>query len=167
MKKLILLFIIIASLTMNVYAQDEVETEAPVKYICLNTEFNPYIEGGYFLAEDIALTGGLGFYHNGTMGKTYFMLKGGIDKFMYSSGHIKFYTGGAFSYEANPNTVGRGHYESLVRVDGHFGGWIKLTRHLNLDGKVGVNLDFCDSGDSSNKTNFGIGTSSIGLVITF
>lgn len=171
MKKILLVMMMVVFSTMLTFAQTETAEEDPAKYISFNTEFKPYVEGGYFIAEDIALTMGLGFYRNGADKETYFMLKGGIDKFIKETGHIRIYAGGAFAYEANPDAVGRGPYDSKVTIDGHFGGWLKLSRHIYLDGKIGVNLDFCNwenpAGESENSVNFGTITSSIGVVIVF
>jgi len=171
MKNILLGFVISLLFIFCLSAQSQPSVETPVKYLTLNTEFKPYVEGGYFIAEDIALTMGLGFYRNGSAEETYFMLKGGVDKFIRQTGHIRIYAGGAFAYEANPGAVNRGPYDSKVTIDGHLGGWLKLSQHIYLDGKVALNLDFSNwenaAGQSEDATNFGTTTSSIGIVITF
>ncbi|GAB4170282.1 MAG: hypothetical protein Kow00108_04280 [Calditrichia bacterium] len=143
---------------------DSIQQTEKSKYVSVHAQSKPYVEGGYELAENLFLVSGLGFYKS--KNDSYFLIKGGLQFFIKNIDVIKLYSGGIFSFEANPGVVGVGNVDSRMRISGIAGGWIPLTKHISLDGQLNLNLDFNHT-PVDDFVEFGFITSSIGIVILF
>jgi hypothetical protein len=134
------------------------------KFIIIHTDMKPYVDGGMQLVDRFYLVGTLGFYKGEN--DTYFRLGGGLLGFIKKQSPFEMFIGTRFIFEVNPSVVYGGMLNSRMMVNGSVGGWLHLTDHIALDGRINMNLNF-NHYPNNDTVEFGLFTSALGIVFIF
>lgn len=120
------------------------------------------INGRYFVARDLAITGGFGLQLDGSDAKgTYFSINGGVRKYLKVDDFAPF-IGGQISLISN--SVDSNNSITIIDLAAMFGAEYFLNKQFSLEGAVGVGLGTADvkiAGNSSTDTY--IGTRTLGV----
>ena len=136
---------------------------------------NPIVDisGRYFLAKDVALTGGIGFQMNsGDLDGTYLSFNAGIRKYLRVDDFAPF-IGGQFSYitydaeQKNAAGVSVTYADySAFEFAGLFGAEYFLSKSFSIEGSIGIALGHGKDDVSHNDTTY-IGTRNLGVRANF
>ncbi len=156
---LILIFMIIFFSFLP--AQDSLEVNSTY----LNFEINrtPFISGGYFLQNLVALEAGVGFTLDGESNDNGLGIRLGVDRY-FTQARISPFAGGYILFEINPNVFGETGWDgSRLSFGGHWGVNIFVLKNIALAGKVGLELQLNSPKEGDNSTTFTSMTSAIQL----
>lgn len=124
------------------------------------------INGRYFVARDLAITGGFGLQLDGSDAKgTYISINGGVRKYLKVDDFAPF-VGGQISLISN--SVDSNNGITVIDLAAMFGAEYFLNKQFSLEGAVGAGLGTADvkvAGKSSTDTY--IGTRTLGVRANF
>ncbi len=131
---------------------------------------NPIVDisGRYFIARDLAFTGGIGLQMNsGDLGGTYLSFNAGIRKYLRTEDFAPF-IGGQFSfisYDADINGTTIADYTAF-EFDGMFGAEYFLGRSFSIEGTIGIALGHGKNNHTNEDTTY-FGTRNMGVMANF
>lgn len=120
------------------------------------------INGRYFVARDLAITGGFGLQLDGSDAKgTYISINGGVRKYLKVDDFAPFVAG---QISLISNKVDSDNNITIIDLAAMFGAEYFLNKQFSLEGAVGVGLGTADvkvAGNSNTDTY--IGTRTVGV----
>jgi hypothetical protein len=135
--------------------------QANQKYLSFEITTTPYLSGGYFLQDKLALEAGIGLAFMGEDNSNGFGLSLGLD--MYSPGEpLTTFWGGNVKYEINPNALDEAFWEgSRLSLGGHWGVNIFVVKSFAVAGIIGLEFQLNSPKDVDNSTNLTTFTSGL------
>jgi hypothetical protein len=135
--------------------------QANQKYLSFEINTTPYLTGGYFLQDKLALQAGVGFAFMGENNNNGFGFSLGLD--LYSPGEpLTTFWGGYVKYEINPNALNETIWEgSRLSLGGHWGVNIFVVKNFAVAGTVGLEFQLNSPKDLDNSTNLTTFTSGL------
>ena len=133
-------------------AQDSLR--AGTRYLAFEIDRSPYISGGYFLQDLLALEAGVGFIFNGETDTNALGIKLELDKY-FNARRLTPLAGGYARFEINPDALGdRPGEGSGVTLGGHWGLHFLILPNFSVAGTVGAELLINTPKEGDNTTTF-------------
>lgn len=152
MKRTSLMALVMTFLCANGFARDSLSTGD--KYLNFEINRTPFISGGYFIQNRIALQAGIGFSFNGEDDSNGLGIQLGVDKYL-QGGRLSPLLGGYLRFDINPNAFGEAGWEgSRVFLGGHWGLNLFLWKNFAAAGMLGVELIFNSPERGNDSTVF-------------
>ncbi len=140
MKRIKWLFVSLFLFLSNGWGQDSLS--AGNKYVNFEIHRSPFISGGYFIQNRLALQAGIGFSFNGDDDSNGLGIQLGLDKYLQAQ-RLSPLLGGYVGFDINPNAFGEtGWKGSRLYVGGHWGLNLFLWNHFAAAGTLGLELVF-------------------------
>lgn len=140
MKKNNMMVLLVFFLWANGFAQDSLS--AGDKYLTFEVNRSPFISGGYFIQDRLALQAGVGFSFNGEDDSNGLGIQLGIDNYL-QGGRLAPLLGGYIRFDINPSALGEKTWKgSRVFLGGHWGLNLFLWKNFAAAGTLGVELIF-------------------------
>ncbi|MBN2364681.1 MAG: hypothetical protein EH225_00900 [Calditrichaeota bacterium] len=133
-------------------AQDSLEVHS--RYLNFEVNKTPFISGGYFLQDLVALEAGIGFTLDGERDSNGLGIRLGVDRY-FTEKRISPFAGGYILFEINPNVFGETAWKgSRLNFGGHWGVNVFVLKELAIAGKIGVELQLNSPKEGNNSTSF-------------
>ncbi len=119
-------------------AQDSLK--ANTRYLAIEISRMPFITGGYFLQDLLALEAGVGIIFDGESDRNGLGVRLGLDKY-FGHARVAPLAGGFVMFEINPGAFQRERQQgSRLTLGGHWGLNMMLLEYFSLAGKVGAEI---------------------------
>jgi hypothetical protein len=137
------------------------------KYINFDMNRTPFVSGGFFLRNNLALEAGVGLAFNGENNSNGLGIRLGLDKFSNGDQLVPFF-GGYVRFDINPNSLGDTYWKgSRLILGSHWGLNYFVIKNFGLAGTIGAELHLNSPKDGDSSTNFSSLTSGIKLRFFF
>ncbi len=138
-----------------------------------DVQVNPLVDigGRYFIANDLAITAGIGFQMNsGDLDGTFLSINAGIRKYLKTDDFAPF-VGGQFSYvtyDASKPEAAGGKFVDFTgyEFDGLLGAEYFLGKQFSIEGSIGIGVGHATDDIQHGDTNF-VGTRNLGVSANF
>lgn len=140
MKRTSLMALVMSFLWAHGFSQDSLSTGD--KYLNFEINRTPFISGGYFIQNRLALQAGIGFSFNGENDSNGLGIQLEVDKYL-RGGRLSPLLGGYVRFDINPNALDEAGWEgSRMFLGGHWGLNLFLWKNFAAAGMSGVELIF-------------------------
>ncbi len=151
MKKIMFVFFLL--LLDWVVVMGQAQFQAEKKYLNFEINTTPYITGGYFLRDKLALEAGIGLAFMGENETNGFGLRIGLDKYSPAE-HLSTFFGGYAKFEINPNALAETFWKgSRLSFGGHWGLNYFILKNFAVAGTIGLELHLNSPKDGDNSAN--------------
>lgn len=151
MKKIIFAFFLLFLGWVVVLGQPQFQAEK--KYLNFEINTTPFLTGGYFLRDKLALEAGIGLAFMGENETNGFGLRIGLDKYSPTE-HLSPFFGGYAKFEINPNALNETFWKgSRLAFGGHWGLNYFILKNFAIAGAIGLELHLNSPKDGDNSAN--------------
>ena len=127
------------------------------------------ISGRYFVAQDVAVYGGVGLQMNsGDFDGTYLSFTGGVRKYLSTTNDFATFVAGQLGYASVDGKLNGATFvdESVVDLAGLFGAEYFFAKNFSLEGAVGVSAGQVNDSHNNADTTY-LGTRTVGIHANF
>jgi hypothetical protein len=159
MSRYFMLIIMVICCHMVVMAQKPYQMGT--KYLNFEIEKMPFIGGGYFLQDELALEAGVGLAFIEEVNSNGLGLRLGLDKYQ-TGDRLSTFWGGYIKFEINPNALSQTNWKgSRLGLGGHLGLNLLILENFSVAGTLGGELFLNSEKDGDDSTNFSTFTSGL------
>lgn len=154
-------------LLLPAVGQAQIPTQAGNKYVEFELQTSPFLSGGYFLKDNLALSAGVALALNGELNSNGFSLRLGMDRYL-SNARLAPVVGGYARFDINPNSLGSASYKgALFVLGGYWGLNYFLLPNLAVGGNLGGEFQFNSPKNADSSVNLLTITSAIRIKFFF
>jgi hypothetical protein len=157
--------VILLALISIGFAQDSLSVNT--RYLNFEISRTPFVSGGYFLQNRLALEAGIGFNFDGESGDNGLGIRLGLDHYLATS-RLSPFVGGYMMFEINPNVFQETFWNgSRLIFGGQWGLNLFILDHFAVAGSLGAELILNSPKEGDNSTSFTSMTSGLKMRFFF